>query len=240
SITYLPNDFQSSVHHNVYNPSSSIPQVKYAPLVNQQPDFSQPNSGLIVPVYQKGDDPIDAINHMMSFLTAVVTSRYPPTNNQLRNSSNPRKQASINNGRVTVQPIHGRHASLTVGTSRTYTSGASRNNFGKQRTVVCYNCKREGHMSNQCTKPKRKRDESRSSNHTECHHLQCRLQADDLDSYDSDCNEINSTKIALMVNLSQYGFDDLAEVRNPDNVTHNVINQAVHAMLLSEQSNSMN
>ncbi|GJX51234.1 hypothetical protein Tco_0278079 [Tanacetum coccineum] len=33
------------------------------------------NSGLVVPVFQKGDDPIDAINHMMSFLTAVVTSR---------------------------------------------------------------------------------------------------------------------------------------------------------------------
>ncbi|GJT13599.1 retrovirus-related pol polyprotein from transposon TNT 1-94 [Tanacetum coccineum] len=38
-------------------------------------------------MFQKGDDPIDAINHMMSFLTAVVTSRYPTTNNHLRNSS---------------------------------------------------------------------------------------------------------------------------------------------------------
>nr|GEU51712.1 hypothetical protein [Tanacetum cinerariifolium] len=52
--------------------------------------------------HYKGDDLIDAINHMMSFLTAVVTSRYPPTNNQLRNSSNPRQQATINNGSVTV------------------------------------------------------------------------------------------------------------------------------------------
>nr|GFA90176.1 hypothetical protein [Tanacetum cinerariifolium] len=53
---------------------------------------------LVFPVFQKGDDPTDAINHMMSFLTAVVTSRYPPTNNQLRNSSNPHQQATINNG----------------------------------------------------------------------------------------------------------------------------------------------
>nr|GEZ76908.1 retrovirus-related Pol polyprotein from transposon TNT 1-94 [Tanacetum cinerariifolium] len=36
---------------------------------------------------------------------SVVTSRYPPTNNQLRTSSNPRQQATINNGRVTIQPI---------------------------------------------------------------------------------------------------------------------------------------
>ncbi|GKC74498.1 hypothetical protein Tco_1120381 [Tanacetum coccineum] len=95
SITCPSNDYQSSVHHNVYSPSSSIPQLEYVPSVNQQPEFSQPDSGLIVLVFQKGDDPIDAINHMMSFLTVVVTSRYPTTNNQLRNLSNPRQQAAI-------------------------------------------------------------------------------------------------------------------------------------------------
>ncbi|GKB18010.1 hypothetical protein Tco_0851933 [Tanacetum coccineum] len=39
---------------------------------------------------------------------SVVKSRYLTTNNQLRNSSNPRKQATINNGRVTLQPVQGR------------------------------------------------------------------------------------------------------------------------------------
>nr|GFB13469.1 hypothetical protein [Tanacetum cinerariifolium] len=158
-------------------------------------------------LFQKGDDLIDAINHMMSFLTVVVTSWYPPTNNQLRNLSNPRQQATINNGRVTVQPIQEKHTSLDAGTSRTYTSGASGNNSRKQRTVVCYNCKEE---------------------------------ADNLDAYDSDCDEINTAKVALMANLSHYGSNDLAEVHNQDNVTHNLINQAVQAMLLSEQSNIMN
>nr|GEV41939.1 hypothetical protein [Tanacetum cinerariifolium] len=96
---------------------------------------------------EKGDDPIDAINHIMSFLTAVVTSRYPSTNNQLRNSSNPQQKATINNRRVTVQLIQGIHNSLAAGTSRTYTSRASGNNLGRQRTVIYYNCKGEGHMS---------------------------------------------------------------------------------------------
>nr|GFB57923.1 hypothetical protein [Tanacetum cinerariifolium] len=36
-------------------------------------------------------------------------------------------------------------------------------------------------------------------------------QADDLDAYDSDCDEINSAKIALMANLSHYGSNNLAE-----------------------------
>ncbi|GKC65332.1 hypothetical protein Tco_1097930, partial [Tanacetum coccineum] len=107
----------------------------------------------------------------MSFLTAVVTSRYPTTNNQLRNSSNHRQQATINDGRVTLQPIQGRQTSFVVGTTRTYTPGASGSNLRKQMTVI----------------------------------------SDDLDAYDSDCDELNTAKVSLMANLSHYGLDALAE-----------------------------
>nr|GEW08955.1 hypothetical protein [Tanacetum cinerariifolium] len=238
SITYPSNDYQSLIHHNIYSPSSSISQLEYAPSVNQQPEFSQPNSGLIVPVFQKGDDPIDAINHMMSFLTAVVTSWYSTTNNQLRNSSNPRQQATINNGRVTLQPILGRQTSLADGTSGTYTTEASKNNSKKQMTVICYNCKGEGHMSKQCTKPKRKRDDSWFKDKVLV--VQAQENVDDLDAYDSDCDEINTAKVALMANLFHYGSDDLAEIHNHNNVNHNVINQAAQVMPCSEQSNIVN
>nr|GEX52261.1 NBS-containing resistance-like protein [Tanacetum cinerariifolium] len=37
-------------------------------------------------------------------------------------------------------------------------------------------------------------------------------QADDLDAYDSDCDELNTAKVALMANLSHYGSDAIAEV----------------------------
>ncbi|GJW89437.1 retrovirus-related pol polyprotein from transposon TNT 1-94 [Tanacetum coccineum] len=233
SITYPSNDYQSSVHHNVYSPPSSIPQLEYAPTVNQQqqqPEFPQLDSGLTVLVFKQGDDPIDAINHMMSFLSAVVTSRYPTTNNQLRNSSNPRQQATINDGRVTLQPVQGRQISFATGTTRTYTPGASGSNSRKQRTVICYNCKGEGHMSKQCTKPKRKRDDSwfkdkvllvqAQANGQILHEEELAFladpgiaegqatqtvithnaayQADDLDAYDSDCDELNTAKVALM------------------------------------------
>nr|GFB81490.1 hypothetical protein [Tanacetum cinerariifolium] len=53
----------------------------------------------------------------------------------------------------------GRKNSLTAGMSRQYTSGPS-GTSRKQRVIVCYNCKGEGHMSKQYTKPKRKRDEA--------------------------------------------------------------------------------
>nr|GEX27412.1 retrovirus-related Pol polyprotein from transposon TNT 1-94 [Tanacetum cinerariifolium] len=186
------------------NPSS--PKVSTFPTVR-----NTKNSGLIVPVFKKGNDPIDAINHIMSFLTAVVTS--------------------------------GRHTSLAAGTSRTYTSGANGNNIGKQRTVVCYNCKGERHMLKQCIIPKRKRDESwfkdkvllvqaqangqilheeelafladlgiaeAQTTHNVITH-NAAYQANDLDAYDSDCDEINYAKVSLMANLSYYGFNDLAE-----------------------------
>ncbi|GJT06603.1 hypothetical protein Tco_0841065 [Tanacetum coccineum] len=148
---------------------------------------------MTIPVFKHGDDPIDAINHVMSFLSAVVTSRYPTTNNQLRNSSNPRQQATINDGRVTVQPVQGRQISYAV--------------VGN-------------HMSKQCTKPRRKRDDSwfkekvllvqaqasgqilheeelafladlgipeaQATQMVITHNAA--YQADDLDAYDSDCN----------------------------------------------------
>ncbi|GKD68266.1 hypothetical protein Tco_1322356, partial [Tanacetum coccineum] len=65
-------------------------------------------------------------------------------------------------------------------------------------------------------------------------------QADDLDAYDSDCDELNTAKVALMANLSHYGSDALAEVHNPDNVDNHMINQGVQVISSSEQSNVVN
>nr|GEV18548.1 cytochrome P450 [Tanacetum cinerariifolium] len=65
-------------------------------------------------------------------------------------------------------------------------------------------------------------------------------QADDLDAYDSDCDELNTAKVALMANLSQYGLGVLTEVHNPNNIDNNVINQSVQAMPSFEQSSIVN
>nr|GEW02138.1 hypothetical protein [Tanacetum cinerariifolium] len=107
--------------------------MEYAPTVTpqQQSEFSQLDSGLTVLVFKQSDDPIYSINHMMSFLSVVITHRFPITNNQLMNSSNPRQQATINDGRVTLKPVLRRKISFCYGT-----------------------------QSKQCTKPKSKRDNS--------------------------------------------------------------------------------
>nr|GEU39904.1 hypothetical protein [Tanacetum cinerariifolium] len=143
-----------------YSPSW-VEQMEYASTLHQQTEFSSPDIGLVVLVFQKGDDPIDAINHMMSFLTTVVTSRYPATNNQLRTSSNPRQQATINNGREEELEFL-----ADQGTAET-----SSNQY-----VVTNNAA---------------------------------YQADDLDAYDSNCDELNSAKIVLMNSSSPALKDDL-------------------------------
>ncbi|GJX45575.1 retrovirus-related pol polyprotein from transposon TNT 1-94 [Tanacetum coccineum] len=132
----------------------------------------------------------------------------------------------------------GRQTSFDAGTTRTYTLGASGSNFGKQRTVICYNCKGEGHMSKQCTKPKRKRDDSWFKDKVLL--VQAQANADDLNAYDSNCDELNTAKVALMANLSDYGSAALAKVHNPDNVNNNITNQGMQVVPSSEQSNVVN
>nr|GFD28832.1 hypothetical protein [Tanacetum cinerariifolium] len=75
SISYPGIDTSSLVNHDAYLASSSAPQITYTQMDQQSSAYSPPEAGLVVPVFQKGDDPIDAINHMMSFLTSVVASR---------------------------------------------------------------------------------------------------------------------------------------------------------------------
>ncbi|GJR64229.1 hypothetical protein Tco_0010294 [Tanacetum coccineum] len=58
--------------------------------------------------------------------------------------------------------------------------------------------------------------------------------------YESDCDELNTAKVALMGNLSHYGSDVLAEVHNPDNMDNNMINQDVQVRPSSEQSSVVN
>ncbi|GJW19371.1 integrase, catalytic region, zinc finger, CCHC-type containing protein [Tanacetum coccineum] len=155
-----------------------------------------------------------------------------------------------------------------MGTTRTYTPGASGSNSGKQRTVICYNCKGEGYMSKQCTKPKRKRDDSwfkdkvllvqAQANGQILHEEELAFladpgiaegqatqtviahnaayQADDLDAYDSDCDELNTAKVALVANLSHYSSDAPAKVHNPNNVDNNMINQGVQYVIESQQA----
>nr|GEV56200.1 retrovirus-related Pol polyprotein from transposon TNT 1-94 [Tanacetum cinerariifolium] len=103
----------------------------------------------------------------------------------LRNSSNPRQQATINDGRVTLQPVQGRQVQAQANGQILHEEELA---FFKDPGI------REGQAIQ-----------------TVITHIAA-YQADDLDAYESDCDELNTAKVALMVNLSHYGLDVLVEV----------------------------
>ncbi|GJW83008.1 hypothetical protein Tco_0156153 [Tanacetum coccineum] len=169
------------------------------------------------------DDPIDAINHMMSFLTAVVTSRYPTTNNQLRNSSNPRQQATINNGRTVHQ------------------TKEKRDDSWFKEKVLLVQAQAHGqilHKEELAFLADPDIPEGHSIQTAITHNAAC--QADDLDAYDSDCDELNSAKVAFVANLYRYGSDAFVEVHNHDIMNNDVVNQVMQMMPSSQQSNIVN
>nr|GEV26083.1 hypothetical protein [Tanacetum cinerariifolium] len=87
SVPY-PNAYSSIVPHDVCPPLHAIPQIEYpVSIVTQHNHYAkllQMDSGLAVLILKQGDDPIKAINKMMSFLSTVITSRFPSSNNQLK------------------------------------------------------------------------------------------------------------------------------------------------------------
>ncbi|GKF12022.1 hypothetical protein Tco_0049948, partial [Tanacetum coccineum] len=113
------------------------------------------DSGLTIPTFQQGDDPIECINKAITFLPNVAT-RFPPSNNQLRTSSNPINQATVQDGRVTVQQVQGSQNLSFAGTrNRGIATTSSRNYAAAQVKIMkCYNYLGEGHMVKQCTQPK--------------------------------------------------------------------------------------
>ncbi|GKB58074.1 copia protein [Tanacetum coccineum] len=223
AITYTssphPNAYSSTIHQDACPQPQSIPQIEYTvSTVNQQTylaKFPQIDSGLAVHVFKQGDDPIDAINKMMSFLSIVVLSRFPTTNNHLGET---------------------KFICCWYIWNKANISGIGGNNSGQQRVVKCFNCQWEGHMAKQCPKPKKKRDatwfrdkvllveaqgSSKVLNKEELEFLadpgvaegpvtqtiithNAAYQADDLDAYDSDCDDFSTAKAVLMANLSSY------------------------------------
>ncbi|GJV39746.1 retrovirus-related pol polyprotein from transposon TNT 1-94 [Tanacetum coccineum] len=204
-------------------------------------EFPQLDSGLVVLVFNQGDDPIACLNKAMAFMPVIAASRFPSTNNQLRTSSNLRNQATIQHGRITMQQVQRRQVQSYAG---------------------------EGHVARQCTQPKRPRNvawfkekEMLAKAHksgqildeeqlaflvdlgiSDCHDVQptiihnAAFQTNDLDAYDSDCNDISSAKAVLMASLSNYGLDVLSEVQNFEINQNDMDNQNVQAMQHFEQT----
>nr|GEV09482.1 hypothetical protein [Tanacetum cinerariifolium] len=161
----------------------------------------------------------------MAFLSAVA-SRFLPLNNQLRTSSNPRNQATIQDGRVTVQQVQRRQPQSFAGTRNKGVAITSRGNYAasQPRVMKCYNYQREGYMARQCTQPQRPRNSAWFKEKLMLFEAQEAGQTKDLDAYDLDCDYISSAKAVLTVNFSSCDSDVLSE-------TNKMVNESLTAEL---------
>ncbi|GJV95076.1 reverse transcriptase domain-containing protein [Tanacetum coccineum] len=93
--------------------------------------------------------PNDALMATMTQIANLLSGfqkQFPPTNNQLRTSSNSRTHATVHDGHIVTEPIQRK------------APGNVSNTGARGKKVICYNCRGEGHVARQCKEPKRKMD----------------------------------------------------------------------------------
>nr|GEV73069.1 hypothetical protein [Tanacetum cinerariifolium] len=119
-------------------------------------------------------------------------------------------------------------------TAIAFSSSGGNNANRLARVVKCYNCQGEGHMDRQCTHPKRLRNVAsyKKAMLAQAHEAvqtiipnNVAFQNKDLDTYDSDCDDISNAKAVLMANISNYVSDVISEVPHSETYLNDMENQ---------------
>ncbi|GKE20870.1 retrovirus-related pol polyprotein from transposon TNT 1-94 [Tanacetum coccineum] len=227
----------TNVSHQQYNSQSSTnPSSTYVP-----PYFA--DNTKLVSGLSLSDNLIENLTNILALLTQSYKTYLPQTNNQLRTSSNPRNQATVQDGRVVVQNV-----------------------LGQAKQVKCYNCNGIGHIARNYTQPKRPQNSEYfkdkmllmqaqengvALDEEQLLFIACRqdntidkdvdeqfvqdlalnvdnvFQADDCDAFDSDVDEAPTLQTMFMANISStdliydedgpsYDSDILSEVHDYD------------------------
>nr|GEX26427.1 hypothetical protein [Tanacetum cinerariifolium] len=147
-------------------------------------EFPQLDSGLTVRIFSQGDDPVACLNKAMYFMSVVATSRFPSTNNQLRTSSNPRNQTTIQDDR----PKRPRNDAWFKEKAMLAEAQESSQILDEEQLAFLADPGILDGQAAQTTIPNT-----------------VAFQTKDLDAYDSDCDDVSNAKAMLMANLSNYG-----------------------------------
>ncbi|GKA66538.1 retrovirus-related pol polyprotein from transposon TNT 1-94 [Tanacetum coccineum] len=243
AITYTsapyPYAYSSTIHKEAFPQSPSVPQIKYTvSTINQQihlAEFPQTNSGLAVPMFKQGDDPIDAINKMMSFLSTVGRQ-----NSYAAGTSGTRANTSGTRGNYS-------------GHQRVVKCFNYQGEGHMTRQCPKPKRKRDASWFREKVLLVKAQGNSKVINEEELEFLadpgiaegpvtqsvithNATYQEDYLDAYDSDCDEISTAKVVLMASLSSYGSDVLSEVPYSDNTNNDMLIQSVQEIPYSEPS----
>ncbi|GJW21129.1 putative ribonuclease H-like domain-containing protein [Tanacetum coccineum] len=193
--------------------------------------------GLAIPVFSPGDDPIACLNKAMAFLTVVASSKFPSTNNQLRTSLNPRNQATIQDGKARVVERYNCQGEGHMARQCTQPKRPRNAAWFKDKAILA-----EAQEAGQIL------DEEQLAFLADPGILDGQVvqtiipnnaafQTEDLDTYDSDCDDLLNAQVVLMANISNYSSDVISEVPHSETyLNDDMENQSVHAMHDFEQS----
>ncbi|GJT10533.1 integrase, catalytic region, zinc finger, CCHC-type containing protein [Tanacetum coccineum] len=153
-------------------------------------EFPQLDSGLAVPMFSQGDDPIACLNKAMDFLSVVAASRGNNAGGQARVVKCYNCQGEGHMARQCTQPKRPRNATWFKEKEMLAEAHESCQILDEdQLAFLAYPSIPDGQAA-QTTIPNT-----------------AAFQTEDLDAYDSDCDDVSNAKEILMANLSNYGLD---------------------------------
>ncbi|GJX70520.1 retrovirus-related pol polyprotein from transposon TNT 1-94 [Tanacetum coccineum] len=126
--------------------TSIVDPLAYVAHTTTAPALSSPSTPSPQPTAQSPNDALMATMTQIANLLSGFQKQFPPTNNQLRTSSNSRTHATVHDGHIVTEPVQRK------------APGNNGNTGGRGKKVICYNCRGEGHVARQCKEPKRKMD----------------------------------------------------------------------------------
>ncbi|GJY22128.1 hypothetical protein Tco_0394694 [Tanacetum coccineum] len=165
--------------------------------------YSSPVTDLAIPFLLPSDDPIDSLNKAMDFISTSFTSRYPPTNNQLRNLSNPRNQANHPRCTATGSSINKNGGTSIAGPVKF-----------KEKVMLAEALKSGVELDEEHTTFLADNGDTVTTGQASQELVTtAAFQTDDLDAFDSNCDEAPSASVVLMAKLSAYDLEILSEVK---------------------------
>ncbi|GJU16651.1 integrase, catalytic region, zinc finger, CCHC-type containing protein [Tanacetum coccineum] len=134
-----PLAYLATHHHTSTQPTTS-------PTLPSQPPAQSSNDAMLA-----------TMNQIVNLLSGFQ-KQFPPTNNQLRTSSNSGTHATVHDRKIITEPVQRRALGNVGNTGNRGTQRYGQMTDNKGKKVICYNCRGEGHVARQCKEKKRVKD----------------------------------------------------------------------------------